>query len=52
MQERLLKQGRMWEDDIEWLKKQKRKMRKASIGDVVHSMIRLIREQKSEGDLK
>lgn len=38
--------------DLEFLERLRNKMRKRAVGDVLHSMVQLIRQQKSEEDLK
>ena len=38
--------------DTEFLEKNRKRLRKRSMGDIVHSMIELIKQQKSENELK
>lgn len=42
----------VYKKDVEWLKRVKSKMKKSAIEDVLHSMINLIKFQKSEGELR
>ena len=43
---------RVEKKDLEFLEKLRDKMRKRAASDVLHSIIKLIKEQKSEGELK
>lgn len=42
----------VWAKDKEWLIRVKDKFRKRGLKDVVHNMIKLIKAQKSEEELK
>jgi len=43
---------RVEEKDHQWLERIRDKLKKRSLGDVIESMINLIKLQKSEGEIK
>ena len=46
------KNMRLEEKDLDYLMKYKDKLKKRNVGDVVESMIKLIKAHKMEGELK